>query len=75
MNYQDITSATVETPSDGSQILINYPNFRNEKDAEGNKVAQKDSDIEVTDENGFKQTYHLEWLEWHVPAEHTLFQR
>jgi len=75
INYQDIKTATVDTLSEGSRIQINYPSFTAKKDSEGNLIPQKDSDIEVTDENGFKQIYHLEWLEWHVPAEHTLFNQ
>lgn len=55
-------NATMTTPLDGSQILINNPN----------KLT---SDIEFVDEIGRTLTYHLKSMNWKIPSEHTVDNR
>lgn len=44
---------------DNTMIRVDYPN-------------DKPSDLEVTNELGQTQVYHLSRIEWHVPSEHTI---
>lgn len=59
VDYHDITNATVTTPHDRSMIKIEYPN-------------KLQSDLKVINEWSQTQTYHLDHILWHVPAEHTI---
>lgn len=65
INYQDITTATVSQIEEKSAIRIDYPKIE----------GQHLSDLHVTNELGQTQAYHLEYMEWHVPSEHTIFEK
>ena len=48
VNYQDITTATVEATDDGSRLVINYPT----KDGSKPPKDMPESDLSVTNELG-----------------------
>ena len=61
VDAKEITTATVTFPQDHSIIQIDYPETDSGK-----------TDLVIVNELGQKQTYHLKYMEWHEPSEHSI---